>query len=361
MRIGLVSFWFTRGQAFVSREIRSIYRDAGHETFVLARPDKLQGRVRTDGIWAEEGVEVASEWAIPTEELLQWTRRHRIEVCFFFHNDRFESIEAVRAAGVATVGTYMWENFHAEYAHPARRALTVVYCMHKAQERHFAEHGILAPRVHWGLWPEIRDLPPPQRDPAAPVTFYYPAGYLEIRRAVDVTIKGFLKANPENARLLVKSTKPIKDKHQVRDERVVYHAADVERGEYLELLGSCHVCLSNTRWEGLGLVLYESIALGLPVICPDYPPMSEVVRPGVTGLLMPCSTRKKAPGGIPAADVSVRDVAAAVRRLSQPEVVAEMARNQRRLARFEMPWERTRDDFLRLLDVAVHDRGGSAP
>ena len=52
MRIGFVSFWFTRGQAFCTRAVRQIFRDAGHETFVLARPDKLKKRFRDYGIWA---------------------------------------------------------------------------------------------------------------------------------------------------------------------------------------------------------------------------------------------------------------------------------------------------------------------
>ena len=130
---------------------------------------------------------------------------------------------------------------------------------------------------------------------------------------------------------------------------MIYHAEDVERGAYLDLLGSCDVCLSNTRWEGLGLVLYEAIALGLPVVCPDHPPMNEPVRHGLTGWLMPCSTRKRAPGGIPAADVSPRHVAEAVRAVCAPGVIERMRAATLELKATEFPWERTRDDFLRLL------------
>jgi glycosyltransferase involved in cell wall biosynthesis len=350
VRIGLVSFWFTRGQAFVTREIRGIYRAAGHDTFVLARPDKLQGRVRTDGIWAEDGVTVAGDWAIPRGELLGWAAERRLDACHFFHNDAFDDIAALRATGVRTFGTFMWENYPPEFAAPTLAAFDMVYCMHAAQTRHFAELGILAPRVHWGIWPEMRNRQVPARDPGAPITFYYPAGYLEIRRAVDVTVKGFLKARAPNTRLLVKSTKPIRERDRVVHPQVVYHAEDVERDAYLDLLGQCDVCLSNTRWEGLGLVIYESIALGKPVLCPDFPPMSEAVRNGLTGLLMPCSTKARAPGGIPAADVRAKDVAAAVRRMAEPGVLASMTEHTRRLRDLDFPWERTQHDYLRLLE-----------
>jgi len=40
MRVGIVSYWFNRGQAVVSRRIRAALDAAGLETFVLARPTK---------------------------------------------------------------------------------------------------------------------------------------------------------------------------------------------------------------------------------------------------------------------------------------------------------------------------------
>jgi hypothetical protein len=37
MKIGIVSYWFNRGQAVVSRHLRSLLESQGHETYVLAR------------------------------------------------------------------------------------------------------------------------------------------------------------------------------------------------------------------------------------------------------------------------------------------------------------------------------------
>lgn len=356
MRIGLVSFWFTRGQAFVSREIRGIWREAGHETFVLARPDKLQGRVRTDGIWDEEGVTVAGGWEIPPQELRAWARENRLDVCHVFQNELFDAVRAVRDDGVVTIGAYMWEKFSPEMAAPATAALDVIYSMTTAQTSHYAGLGILAPRVRWSVWPELHGREIPRRGADEPVTFYYPAGYLEARRAIEPTVKAFLKAKARNARLLVKSTKPVKDKLQVRHPQVVYHSQDVEREAYLEMLRGCDVCLSNTRWEGLGLVLYEAIAMGMPIICPDFPPMNENVRDGLTGIAVKCSTRKKSPSGTPAADVGVHDLAAAIRRLSDRREVERMSANTLLLRDMDYGWERTRQDYLQLLDFAVSHR-----
>ena len=64
--------------------------------FVLARPDKLKKRYRDDGIWAEDGVEVASDNAIPLDEYLSWAKRNRIDACFFDQNEQFDEITALR-------------------------------------------------------------------------------------------------------------------------------------------------------------------------------------------------------------------------------------------------------------------------
>ena len=81
--------------------------------------------------------------------------------------------------------------------------------------------------------------------------------------------------------------------------------------EHLRLFASCDVCLGPSRWEGLGLFLYEAVAFGMPQITNDSPPMNEVVRDGVNGLLVPDLQDDVAPSGIPSMKP---DVAGADRR-----------------------------------------------
>ena len=67
------------------------------------------------------------------------------------------------------------------------------------------------------------------------------------------------------------------------DSRIEYIVEDMDDESYHELFSSCHVCLSPSRWEGLGVHLYESIAHGMPVISNDIPPINEVITSGETG------------------------------------------------------------------------------
>ncbi|MGI8728185.1 MAG: hypothetical protein ACR2K6_10990 [Solirubrobacterales bacterium] len=73
MRVGIVTKWFNRGQAFVSRYLRDALEDRGHETFILARPtkdkgDELAAHIDRTGPWDQPGVTEASEWEVPMDE-----------------------------------------------------------------------------------------------------------------------------------------------------------------------------------------------------------------------------------------------------------------------------------------------------
>ena len=86
MRIGIVSYWFNRGQATVSRYIRTTYDKLGHETFVLARPTKesfyLPGFIDTTDVWSQPGVTSASCYEIPLREYTTWVKDNSLEVVF---------------------------------------------------------------------------------------------------------------------------------------------------------------------------------------------------------------------------------------------------------------------------------------
>lgn len=353
MKIGFVTFWFTRGQAVVSRQIKQVFEQAGHECHVLARPDKLLGRVRNDGEWRDPRLTVASQWAIPQAELLAWAQATRLDVVFFFQNEEFSSIAALRRSGVKTIGTFMWEMLSPGHGEEIDQAFDCVYCLHAAQTDLMSRRGVMTVRVHWGCWPELSAWQKTARDDSDPIKYYYPGGYLERRRPIRRTVKAFLNAGLPNARLLVKSVRPIDPAGRIDHPTVEYVAGDFGPDDYRALLSDCDVVLSNTRWEGLGLVFYEAIAMGIPLIAPDFPPMRDNVRHGLTGMLVPCSTTRQAPSGIPAADVSVRALTKAIRAIADRRLIDQFEANTLRIGNLDFSWERTRGDLIRLLDAVA--------
>ncbi|MET0824078.1 MAG: glycosyltransferase, partial [Solirubrobacterales bacterium] len=118
--------------------------------------------------------------------------------------------------------------------------------------------------------------------------------------------------------------------------------------EHMALFASADVCLAPSRWEGLGLHLYEAMALGLPVITNDAPPMNEVIADGDNGLLVGSRHRGRARSGSPAAKPSVRGLTAALREAADPERLEQLRAGVAR-ARERLAWEHTLADLAALV------------
>jgi glycosyltransferase involved in cell wall biosynthesis len=366
MRIGICAYWFNRGQGVVARQIRSALDALGHETFVLARPTRAKNIrpafVDHTGVWDQPGVTDASAYRIPADEMVAWGRDHELDLALFDQNYEFEAIAALRDSGVATAGRFVWEQFSAGDVEPARRALEVVYSMTACEQERYAGMGIDSPRVHWGIHPEILEYMPATSSASRPgvsgsapgrgLSYFYPAGFLSRRKPVAEVLKAFRRLDDPDARLIVKGQVEreldVLDRGTKRDSRVEVILDDLPMDEHLRLFAGADVCVAPSRWEGLGLHLYESMGLGLPVITNDAAPMNEVIRDGDNGLLVKSRRRGKANSGIPAQGPSVRDLARAIAEVADPDRLTELRAGVAR-ARERLSWERTVADYAELV------------
>jgi glycosyltransferase involved in cell wall biosynthesis len=356
MRVGICAYWFNRGQGVVARQIRSAIDSLGHETFVLARPTRA-GNIRPafvdhSGVWDQPGVTDASQYRIPAAEMLAWGRQHELDVCLFDQNYEFDAIAGLRDAGIVTIGRFVWEQFSSEHVEPAKRALEVVYSLTAAEQERYAGMGIESPRVHWGIHPELLAYAPEIRADGGARTYFYPAGFLSKRKPVKQILKAFGKLDADDARLIVKGQVErelgLLEKG-ARDPRVEVVLEDLPTDEHLRLFAAADVCVAPSRWEGLGLHLFEAMALGLPVIANDNPPINEVILDGENGLLVKGRKRGRAKSGIPAYMPSVGGLAEAMREVRDPDRLAAL-REGVGAARERLAWTRTVSDYAALLE-----------
>jgi glycosyltransferase involved in cell wall biosynthesis len=381
VKIGIVCYWFNRGQATIGRHIRSICDDLGYETFVLARPTKskfvLPNHTATDQVWDQPRVQRASHSDIPLGEYLAWAKVNGLDAIFFDQNYQFDEIAAIRNSGVATIGRFVWEAFSRDHVGPARSAFDVIYSLTKCEQKRYADFGIDSPYLNWGIHPET--APFPETAKRAAITFLFPGGFISTRKPLGAVIEAFAKARSPDIRLIIKTQTPLKNSHLaipparkaradfderdpelrkratlLSDPRMLLITDDRELDGYYELISSCHVLLAPSRWEGLGLHLYEAIALGLPVITNDNPPMNELVTHGENGLLVPSRPLGPTPSGIEAYEPSVEGLTEAIDRLSERGAL-EALTSSARLFRKRMPWQRTIDGYRELLaEVSAH-------
>jgi 1,2-diacylglycerol 3-alpha-glucosyltransferase len=361
-RVGIVTKWFNRGQAFVSRYVRDALEAQGHETFILARPTKDKGpmaaHVDRSGVWDQPGVTEASDWEVPYEEYVSWIEANSIEVCHWDNCYQHDEIRRLRETGVKTVGRFVWEMFSPDDAEPAKAAYDVLYSMTRCEQERYAGFGIESPYVQWGIHRELLDVPVERADDGL-VRFYFPGALLGPRKPHKEVVEAFRVARGDNLRLIFKAQLERRMNYLTKaaeeDPRIELVVDDMETSEHLKLFASCDVCLGPSRWEGLGLFLYEAAAFGMPQITNDSPPMNEVVTER-NGILVPDTQDGTADSGIPSMKPDVPALTAAIERLADPAERARLAEGAAQ-TREELSWERTVADYDRLIGLAL----GSAP
>jgi len=397
MRIGIVAYWFNRGQGVVARQLRSALDSLGHETFVLARPTRetniRPSWVDREGVWAQPGVTAASGYEIPWGDYAAWAEANSPDLVLWDQNYGFEEIARLRASGVRTAGRFVWEQFSPEHVGPALEAFDAVYSLTACERDRYRELGIDSPRVRWGVHPELhapsassasrpgaagsragRPEPRPAPDAGTPgseaedvpgigpsdgICFLFPGGFLSRRKPIADVIEAFRAVEDERIRLVLKAQVE-RRRREVRrllrggrliggrDRRIEVVRADLPTDEYLRLFASADVCLAPSRWEGLGLHLYEATAFGMPIITNDNPPMNEIVADGVNGLLVPGIPDGEARSGIPAFRPDRAALSEAIERLTDPATRSALAEGARR-RREELSWETTVADLDRLI------------
>jgi len=355
MRIGLVSMWANRGQGIIARQVREILDDAGHETFVLARPvqsiSPLPNRIDLRPEWQEPGVTVASGNEIPVLEYLDWAAGTGIEVMLTDQNTQFGEIAAVRASGVRTIGRFVWERFGEKHLGGALDAYDTIYSVTRAeQERYRTLFGIDTPFVRYGIHPSLMERSAPKR--TGPTTFIFHGGLQGARKPIGATVEAFKRVDRSDIRLIIKSqaVKSVSEEVSVLDDdRIEHVVADMPFDEYVDFYSSCHVCLTPTRWEGLGVWLYESLAYGMPVISTDIAPVNEVIHHGVNGLLARAVEIGQKKRGVPSYDPDVGHLSELIAELADPGRLAQLgvslAEDRPRLS-----WDHTRQDYLDLVE-----------
>jgi len=355
MRIGIVSKWFNRGQPVVGRYLRSAFEQLGHETFVLARPKKERGprpgALDRDDVWDQPGITDASAFEVPLPEYESWVGENSIEAVFCDQNYQFAELAALRRRGVRVAGRFVWEHFATDHVAGALEAYDLIYSMTRAEQERYRGFGIETPYVQWGCHPELLAIEP-HRDGEL-VRCIYPGGFIGHRKPVLQVVEAFSRTSDPRLRLIVTAQveRRLEEAERIAagDERIEIQLEDAPRLDYLQRFADCDACLAISRWEGLGLPIYEAIAFGMPVITNDVPPMNEAVEHELNGLLVRSQPDGHAKSGITAFLPDVDDLAASIERLVEPELRERLARGADEV-RERRSWSRTVEGMAGLVE-----------
>lgn len=288
-RIGIVTTWFERGAAYVSRQFRdALARD--FEVFVYARGGERSAR--GDDRWDtaevtwDEGPKPLYTSALNRDRFLRWLDEKRIELVLFNEQRWWPPVQWCDERKIPN-GAYV------DYYTPEMVRLFGLHDFLITNTRRHHSVFLWHPQCYYVPWgtdvslfqpPEERLVNPPR------VTFFHSCGMDPKRKGTDLTVRAFARV-AKQARLVIHT--------QVRVERVIPALRPalwrLQRTGALRLIhqtvplpGLYHlgdVYVYPSRLEGIGLTICEAMAAGLPVICTDTAPMNEFAAPETNWLV----------------------------------------------------------------------------
>lgn len=284
MRVGIVTEWFDRGSAFVSKEIIRNLESQGIETFVYVRNEAAE---LMQEVWPGERVyqgkagksRVAK--SLDRKDFESWIDRNLITHIIFNEQIWFPPVEWANLKGVITVG---YVDYYTKKSVPRFCIYDALICNTRRHYSVFSWHQN-AWHIPWGT--NIEKFKPYPHSQNSKLTFLHSAGWSPFRKGTDLAIKAFMQLNQSDVRLIIHSQHALKDwlRNQGLLEAVLNDPRITLIEEKLDTVDFLHmgdVYLYPSRLEGIGLTQVEAQASGLPIVVTNEEPMSEFARDGVS-------------------------------------------------------------------------------
>ncbi len=284
MNIGIVTTWFERGAAYVSRAYYQALSKR-HNVFIYARGEQYaQNDLQWDAPYVTWGrrLRLGIPSFIHWDDFRTWIRQNQLDLLIFNEQRSWDVILRSRGLGVL-IGMYV--DYYTQQTTRFFRLCDFLLCNTKRHFGVFKDHP-QALYIPWGTNTAIftGSCAPVSKEY---VSFFHSCGLSPWRKGTDLLVRAFQEINGP-ARLTIHAQAPLTDPQTLaiieNDPRITLRVETVGMPG-LYNLGDVYVYPS--RLEGIGLTIMEAMACGLPVITPDNAPMNEFVVHGQNGRLVP--------------------------------------------------------------------------
>ena len=285
MKIGIITTWFERGAAYVSRIYMNLLEKEGHEIFIYARGgEDLDSK--NDPKWNQSNVTRDNTYcnlSVNRRKMYKWIKDNKLEAIFFNEQQDFKIVAQVKKSFPnIKIGSYI--DYYTENTLPWFNMFDFVICNTHRHMQALNSH----PQKYYVKWgTDINVYKPTKNNKKPQLTFFHSAG-MSKRKGTDLLIDSFIKGECYNkAKLVIHTQRPIETLCNYNREQLEnYNIEVIERtvtAPGLYYLGDVYVY--PTRLDGLGLTMYEALSCGLPVITTNFPPMNEVINDKVGKLI----------------------------------------------------------------------------
>lgn len=283
MNIGIVTTWFERGAAYVSKQYEQNL-EIENKVFIYARGGEEYARA--DKVWDRENVYWAKKQNLPVgstyidkNDFIYWIKKNKIEIILFNEQRWWQPIIIAKNLGVKC-GAYI--DYYTENTLELFNSYDFLICNTKKHFEAFSFHKE-AHYIPWGTDIDLFNYDENTKNTT--LTFFHSAGMNPHRKGTDFVIKAFNKiVNKYQDIKLVIHTQTELNKFFPELDTVINKLSQSNNIEIINktitapgIYFKGDVYVYPSRLEGIGLTIIEALASGLPIIVPNNGPMNEFI------------------------------------------------------------------------------------
>lgn len=295
MNIGIVTTWFERGAAYVSREYLKTLSNSNN-VFIYARGGEkyAENDDNWDFSYVKWGKRCPNKMStyIDYYDILTWIEENKIDVLIFNEQKDWNIILKLKKKNIL-IGTYV--DYYTPKTVPFFWIFDFLLCNTLRHHGVFKDHPN-AFYIPWGTdikmyKPRIKSNNIDERN----IVFFHSCGMNPNRKGTNMLVKCFDELEDGSANLIIHSQKEIdrnSDTFKIISNNKYINLIEKEiAAPGLYYLGDIYVY--PTILEGIGLTIAEALSSGLPVITSDCAPMNEFVIDNYNGSLVKIKEYKK--------------------------------------------------------------------
>lgn len=275
MKIGIITTWFERGAAYVSKAYMQNLISEGHDVYIYARGGEEKGSSSEwSGNYVTFGKRLYDE-VIDKKHLFSWIINNKIETILFNEQRSFDIVaETKKEFPDIKLGCYV--DYYTETTLPWFDIYDFLICNTRRHAFAMKNH----PQKYYLRWgTDVRLFNPDSREQCDTVRFFHSVG-MSPRKGTDILLDSYIEARLyKESKLIIHTQIPLEKVSKYRNcELEKYGIEVIEKtvtapGLYYK--GDIYVY--PTKLDGLGLTMYEALASGMPVITTNNGPMNEII------------------------------------------------------------------------------------
>lgn len=282
MNIGIVTTWFERGAAYVSRQYKELL-SSEFSVFVYARGGESYAIGDKNWDFPEVTWGKKSKYNLLTivdkRDFTKWLLDKKIDICFFNEQHCFLPPLLCKKMGIITA---CYVDYYKASTIPLFDVYDFVICNTKRHFSAFQKH----PSAYYIPWGTDIDLFRPSEDKklADSICFFHSCGMSPDRKGTDSVIRAFFNIRHDHSKLLIHSQVTLSSFLSDEVNKMLQELCKSGDAEIVEmtipapgLYQKGDVYVYPTHLEGIGLSVPEAISSGLQIIVPDEAPMNEFI------------------------------------------------------------------------------------